>query len=145
MVNLGIAPPQPGTDVGKFRVLYGDTSYVALDPPVSGLGDYVELSDDEITLFLEQAVNSVPGAIGWYYLRLSGDAAKVSMSTADYDLKLDSTKRSGDLRAMADFWFDRAAEEDIALGGGDIFEVVGPPLGNRYPSFPEASPYWAQG
>jgi len=145
MVNRGIAPADLTTSVGRFRQNTNDLVYVALDPPVTGFGDYTHNSDDEIESWLAQGGESVYSALGYYFEVLSSQAALISASTKDYDLMLDNTKRASLLATASQRWFDRAAKEDIALGRGDIFEVVGPPLGTRYPSFPEASPYWAQG
>lgn len=127
-INRGVTPIDPLTDVGKFRLTYGDTQYTPLDPPELGYGNYTELSDDEIELFLAQSSGSVPGAIGRYYVRLSGDAAKQSVSIKDHDLAEDSTKRAADLRATAQWWFDLAEGDDVLAGSADIFDVVGPPL-----------------
>jgi len=73
MTNRGVAPLDPETLVGQFRLLYGDTLWVELDPAEAGYGDYTELSDDEITMFLTLAGDSVPMAISVYFVRLAGD------------------------------------------------------------------------
>lgn len=135
MVNQGVAPPDPTSDVGKFRFLYGDTAYVALTPPETGYGDYAELSDAEIEAFLAAGSGSVTRAIGVYYMQLSGQAAKVAESVKDHDLSIDETKRAGDLRQTAMMWFSRADDDDLGLS--DAFEVVG--VGQSCEIVPELS------
>lgn len=120
MANKGIAPPDMTSGVGKFRALYGDLSYKPLVPDEPGYGDYAELSDAEIEAFIDQGAGSVAQGIGWLYLAMAGRAASESKSIKDQDLAIDTTKRAGDLRALAQFWFDR----DDVVEGGDYFDVV---------------------
>lgn len=125
MVNRGVAPFDPTTAVGQFRVFYGDVTYVPLNPAEAGYGDYAELSDAEIEVFLNSANGSVYRAIGNYFAILSGNAAKVSASIKDYDLTIDESKRPAALLEAAKLWWSRADDEDTAEGGSDIFEVFG--------------------
>lgn len=125
--NPGVYPLDASTDVGQFRLVYGDTQSTAYDPVEAGFQNYDELSDAEIEMFLDQGGDSVNRAIGFYYLRLAGDAAKESKSVADYDLRLDLTKRAADLRETAKFYFDQA--DVIDAGSEDAFLIV--PTGAR--------------
>lgn len=139
MANRGIAPLDPETQVGRFRLAYGDTQSVPLDPVEIGYGDYTELSDAEIEEFLLQSGQSVPMAISLYYGRMAGEAAKVTLSIRDHDLANDNTKRYEALLAAAEYWAGVADREDAV--GGDIFEVVGPPNYRSHPLRPEAAPW----
>lgn len=118
--NPGEYPLDPTSDVGKFRLAYGDTQSTPYDPVVPDIQNYTELSDAEIELFLSQGGDSVNRAIGFYYMRLAGEAAKISKVTADYDLRVDLTKRATDLREMAQWYFDQALTEE---GEGGFFIV----------------------
>ena len=132
MTNKGIAPLQPTTDVGQFRLLIGDTSYSDLCPAQPGFGDYGMFSDDEISLFLAQGESPEEAAyLG--YLQLAGAAAMEAKSVKDFDLSIDLTKRASELRAIAQMWRDRAD----ALGA-DIFEVFD--LSDRGCVKPELAP-----
>ena len=125
--NPGLYPPEPDTPVGQFRLTYGDVYSEPYTPVVPGVQNYKELSDAEIEAFLAQPTNeSIPRAIGLYVLSLATRAALEAKTVKDYDLQLDNTKRSGELRAAAQLWFDRADAEDIEAGLGDIFEIYGP-------------------
>lgn len=123
MVNRGIAPFDPSSKVGQFRVLYPDVIYTDLNPADPGYGNYTELSDSEIEALLASAGDSVNRGIGNYYAQLAGQAAKESASIADYDLKIDTTKRSTDLMKLAQMWWGLADDEDAQAGNSDVFDV----------------------
>lgn len=119
--NEGIAPPDMETEIGQLRATIGDTSYTEVSP---GVGSYVMFGDDELEVFLSRGGTVLSGA-GFAYLALSAQAALASQSVADYDLRIDTTKRAGDLRAIAQSFFD----QDIASGSGEFFHIV--PTGRR--------------
>lgn len=136
MVNRGVVPLNPNTPVGQMRVRAGDTKYVDLEPPEEGFGDYTLLSDLEIEAFL--ALSASPTwAIYEAYLQLATTAALESRSIKDYDLAVDTTKRSADLRAIAEMWRKRAEDEDALLGEGDFFDVF--PTGSTGEFIPEGT------
>lgn len=141
--NPGISPLDPSTDVGKFRLVYGDTESTPYDPAEPGFENYFELSDAEISAFLEVAGGSINRAIGYYYLSIAGAAAKSSFSVADYDLKIDNTKTPAELRALAQWWFDRADDDDV-IAAEEGFEIV--PTGTSGGDFiPEGTiPIWGR-
>lgn len=123
-MKKGVAPLNPSTEVGQFRLMVGDTEFTELDPPVEGFGDYTLFSDDEILAALIRADENENRAAGYLYASLASQAAIQSKSVKDYDLQIDLTKRSGDLRAIAKMWFDQADEEDALDGSGDVFEFT---------------------
>lgn len=140
MTNKGIAPLDPDSNVGQFRLLLPDAESVPLDPPEAGYGDYAEVSDTEIEMYLATAQDSVPRAIGVYYGILAGQAAKAAKNVKDHDLSVNTEKRAADLRATAQWWFDRADAVDDAAGLLDIFDVFDVP-GSDLPAWsPEAAP-----
>lgn len=121
--NPGVYPLDATSDTGKVRLMFGDTQSTAYDPVESGKQDYTLFSDDEIEAFLEVG-ETISGAVGWAYMQLAGEAARQSANIKDYDLQADLTKRSADLRAAAQFYFDMdAASSD------DAFVIV--PTGTR--------------
>lgn len=125
----GKYPLDPTSDVGQFRILYGDTSAEAYDPEEPGFRDYGELSDAEIEAFIEQG-GGVARGIGYLYLARAGEAAKESISIRDFDLQVDLTKRATDLRALAQVWFGQADNDDL-IAGEDAFEIVPTGGGSR--------------
>lgn len=142
MPNIGIYPFDPSSDVGKFRVLFGDTVSVPLDPVVPGYQDYTNYSDAEIETYLATGGDSINRAVGFAYLQAAGAAALESKSVKDYDLAVDLTKRAEDLRKMAQFYFDIADEEDATAGLLEEFIVVSTGTDRDYWCRVEAFPYW---
>ena len=137
--NPGIAPVDGSTPVGAFRNSTGNTIYEEYDPVETGYGNYTALSDGEIEQYLAMASDSNLGAIGYWYMALSGQAARESASVADYDLKLDLTKRAADLRATAEWYFGLAG---IPLSGDEYFEVVNSGGAPEWEWPPELAPWF---
>lgn len=121
--NPGVYPLEPETPVGQFRLVYGDTHSTPYTPVEAGFQNYDELSDDEIEAFLSAGGTSINRAIGYYYLSLAGAAAKSAKQIKDYDLQVDTTKRAADLRAIAQWWFDQADNDDV-ISAEEGFEIV---------------------
>lgn len=142
MANVGIYPLDPTTDVGKFRLLFGDTISVPLDPVVPGFHDYTNFSDDEINQYILAGSGSLNRGIGFAYLQAAGAASIQSKSIKDYDLSVDLTKRAEDLRKTAQFYFDLANDEDANAGLTDEFLIVDTGTDRDYWNDIEAFPYW---
>lgn len=121
-VNLGVAPPDLTSPVGKFRALVNDLIYEEADPPSEGVGNYRYLSDDEITTLLDSADGNVSRAAGLHYLALAGEAAAESKLIQDHDLKISTVSRSNDLRRVGLAFLNQADAEDISEGSQDIFD-----------------------
>lgn len=135
--NPGEFPLDPTSNVGKFRLVYGDTQSTPYSPVEPGFQNYGELSDAEIEAFLATGGDSINRAIGYYLLSLASQAALVSTSWKDYDLAEDTTKRPAELRALAQWWFDQADGDDV-IAAEEGFEIV--PTGTTGgPFIPEAT------
>lgn len=119
--NPGAFPLDPTSPIGQFRLASGDTQSQPYEPVRPGLQNYTYLSDDEVALFLVQGQDATDTALGYWYLSLAGQAAMQSKSVKDYDLQIDLTKRAGDLRAQATFYFDRARQ---ATSDAEFFDIV---------------------
>ena len=132
-VNKGVAPPNYESEIGKFRATVGDTHYVELDPPQPGYGDYDLFSDGEIQVFLDTH-ESFEEAVGFAYLSLATSAALEAKNVKDFDLQVNTEKRAGELRALAQFWFDRDSELSA-----DIFEVFDTVIETGRSCVPEAT------
>jgi len=121
--NPGAYPVDLASDVGQFRALIGDLNSTPYNPVYPGFQNFEKFSDAEIEAYISQGGDSISRGIGYAYLYLAGQAALVSRSIKDYDLQVDNTKRAADLRAIAEFWFKRADEDDVATAE-DAFEIV---------------------
>lgn len=131
-INRGVAPPNYSTEVGQFRLLAGDTSYVALVPPEAGFGNYTRWSDDEITGFIAANPTNLNYAVAAAYFALAAQAALTGQSIKDADLAIDTRNRAADLTAIANYYVGKGDEE---TGGAEFFDVV--PTGKRYDCWPE--------
>jgi len=121
MANLGVAPPNFSTNLGSFRLLANDVYFVPTNPAVTGVGDYLLFSDNEIDAYLLLQSN-VYRAVGLAYIGLANTAARQAESIKDFDLAIDSRQKAEQLRAQADAFFTLA---DRADAEGDMgFQIV---------------------
>src|SRR5699024_12759381 len=97
MVNRGIAPPDPTTDVGRMREILGDTSWVELDPPEPGYGDYENFSDAELQALLDLADGCLFLAVAFALAKLASGSTGESLSLQSDGLKVAWSTRSGGL------------------------------------------------
>ena len=132
-MNLGIAPLDPATAIGQFRLTIGDVSYVEVEPTaIAGYGDYSYFSDAEAAVFLLTGSGSIAAAAGWATLQLANDAAiHASTLSGTDDIKLAADKRAADLRLNAQIYFDQAAATAELIAGADSFFTFAPSLAPR--------------
>jgi len=125
MSNVGIAPPDFTTPIGKLRSLIGDVGYVPLVPPVAGEGDYSNFSDDQLQTFLDLGGgdNLAYGA-GYAYSTLAAQFAADAMKVTTDDESIDLTGRADAMRKLADQWFARG--DVTAAASNDYFSIVYP-------------------
>lgn len=126
--NPGAYPLDPTTEVGKLRVTIGDVNSTPYNPVRPNVQNYKMFSDVELEVFIAQG-SSVLRAAGFAYLALAAQASLNSKSVADYDLRVDTTKRGADLRAIAQRFFDQADEQDAGTDEGFQIVPTGLPLG----------------
>jgi hypothetical protein len=118
MTNRGIAPLEPATDVGKLRLLVGDTEYVELAPAEPGYGDYNNFSDAELEGFIVAGGGSITRASGFAYLRLAALAAAGAISWRSDDLAVDTKLVASEYRLLSRIAFEQADNEDDLLASG---------------------------
>lgn len=116
MANKGIAPYDPASSVGQFRVGFGDTHWVPLDPPELGFGDYDSFSDTDIEALLALAGGSVPRAIALAYTQMAAAWNKEGVTIRTDDLTYDSSKSVGTWLSLADYWNNIADNESSDYG-----------------------------
>lgn len=121
MTNIGVAPYDPTTLVGKVRVLTGDVTYGAI---TEGMAEYELFSDEEIESFILVGEESTLRAAGFAYLALAGRASLDAKSIKDYDLSVDLKSRSAELRKQGMEFFAQADEKDKRDGVSDVFELA---------------------
>lgn len=114
MVNEGVFPLDPTTDVGKVRLGAHDTFASPLTPPRDGFGDYVMFSDMEVAQAVALASGSIPRAIGLLIKGLAVQAALGARSIRTDDLGYDNQKRGATLMQIAQSWLAQADAGDAA-------------------------------
>lgn len=136
----GIAPLDPATDVGRFRLLSGDTEYVEYDPPQAGYGLYANWSDAQIQAFLDAAGGSIPRAIALAYTQLASFYASSGGTIKTDDLNYSSKDSVGSWMNLAKYWSDLAdSEGQKAID--DYFDLVPTATDGVDCRKPEASPW----
>lgn len=139
--KLGIAPPDGSTDVGKFRLIAGDSEYEATVPPVAGMGLYQIWTDAEIQAFLA-AGGSLTRAIALAYTQIAAQYAASGSTIKTDDLSFSAKDSVGSWQGLARYWNDLADSED-ERAANDMFELVrtGSPSFPDCDDKPEASPW----
>jgi hypothetical protein len=117
--NLGIAPPDAGTDVGQLRYLLSDLSYTPVDPPEDGYNaSYENWGDIQLQVFVDRAGGDIDKAAAYAYRNLGDFYASQAVNVQTDDLRVDLTKR-------AQFYYDRADKIDDTIAASvDIFELA---------------------
>lgn len=128
MSNKGITPIDATSEVGRLRLLVGDTASVPLQPDEPGFADYATWSDAALEVALLTQGGNQLRAAGTLYLQLAAEHSLTGRSVKTDDLAIDTTRRGSDLRAIAQSFFDEAivADRDAA---SDFFQIV--PFGGR--------------
>ena len=136
--NIGIAPPDKKTDVGRFRLGAGDAEYTPLNPPQPGYGNYANWSDDQIEVLLDLAGGSVARAIAIAYRQLASHLTSMGATIRTEDLTYSNKETVASWLSLADYWDKTAdAEEERAID--NYFDLVDNPREEEY-CWPEASP-----
>lgn len=122
-MNKGISPIDPTSEVGKLRLLVGDSDSIALDPEDPGFANYNTWSDSALEVVLATQGGNQLRAAGTLYLQLAAAFAMSSRSIKTDDLALDTKHRGGDLHEVAQSFFDEATAADNAATS-DFFQIV---------------------
>jgi hypothetical protein len=133
MVNRGVAPADLSTPIGQLRSLIGDVTFVPLNPPEAGFGDYANFSDDQLQSFLDLGANNLAYAVGYAYTSLAAQFAADSIKVTTDDESVDLTARAESMRKIANDWFNRG-DATFANENNNYFTIV-------YPEY-ERGPDW---
>lgn len=139
-INRGVAPPDTDTPVGSVRVGLGDTSWVELDPPEPGFGNYQLFSDSELELFLVLSDGNVPRAIAMAYIKLAASWNSSSATIRTDDLQYSVKDSVGSWLNLADYW-NKIADDEDSRAADDMFDMVDVGTTRRCRRPPEASPW----
>ena len=126
MTNLGVAPPDPSTNVGRLRLIIGDINYVLIE---EGVGNYEGYSDDQLESFLSLGGDNLSYGAGYAYLALAAQFAADSIKVTTDDESVDLTARADSMRKLANEWFNRG-DEMLSRVDADSFYIVYPEFSN---------------
>lgn len=117
MSNLGVAPVDLGSNIGKVRVLLGDT-----DPTnvVSNIGEYLFFSDDELAAILTMYSDSPQLAAARCLETIAGSKALLLGAWSSDDLTVNGDRITRELRDLA----KQLREEAITSESSEAFEIV---------------------
>lgn len=136
-VNRGVAPLDPDTLVGQFRLLSGDIDWVELDPPEVGYGNYALWSDEQIEAYLTLADGNLARAISIAYTQLAAAWNSTSATIRTDDLQYSVKDSVGSWLNLADYW-RRIADNEDEREINEYFDMVDVGT-NRCRRKPEAS------
>lgn len=128
MDNLGEAPPDYGTDVGKMRLALGDTRYTLIGSGDPGKGVYEYFSDAELQAFLDMYDTFAEAVMGAALAQVSAQS-NTDIRTDDLAIKENNQNH---WLTVYGIWAERVANENSYV------DVVYPEGRGR--RWPEASP-----
>lgn len=117
MANDGIAPPDFTTNVGKVRVLLGDTDPTNVS---GGEGEYLFFSDTELEALLELHDDNVKLTAARCMETIAGSQALLLKSWSSDDLTVNGDRIAKELRELA----KQLRAEALADESSDSFEIV---------------------
>jgi len=135
MANEGVAPPDFTTDVGKVRVLLGDT-----DPTEVSMGEgiYMYFSDDEIAAFLTMYGDNVKLAAARCLETIAGSQALLLKSWTSDDLSVNGDRIAESLRKLA----SQLREEALADESSEYFNMIAMFIDDNNDGEQDEYPWW---
>lgn len=135
MANLGVAPTNYTTDVGKVRALLGDT-----DPQnvVMGVGEYLYFGDDEIGAFLTMYGHNVKLASARCLETISMSQALLLKSWSSDDLAVNGDRIAEALRKLA----AQLREEALQDEASEYFNMISMFIDDNNDGEPDSYPWW---
>lgn len=119
--KIGHAPPDGTTDVGKFRLLAGDSEWIELDPPVPGQGLYQLWTDAEIQAMIDVS-GSVARAISMAYAQIGAQWASNGATIKTDDLSYSVKDSVGNWMNLA-AWWAKVADDEESRAVDDMFDL----------------------
>jgi hypothetical protein len=117
MANPGVSPVDFESDIGKVRVLLGDTEATGVN---QGMGNYLYFSDDEIEAFLSMYGDNVKLAAARAMEVIASSQALLLKSWSSDDLTVNGDRIAESLRKIA----AQLRQEAIAEESAEYFNLV---------------------
>jgi hypothetical protein len=135
MANDGVAPPDYTTDVGKVRVLLGDTDPTDVS---SGEGTYMYFSDDEIAAFLTMYGDNVKLAAARCLETIASSQALLLKSWSSDDLTVNGDRIAESLRKLA----AQLREEALQDESSEYFNMIAMFIDDDHDGQADEYPWW---
>lgn len=133
MANTGVAPVQLDTNIGKVRVLLGDTDPTNVS---AGVGTYLFFSDAELTAILGMYSDSPQMAAARCLDTIAGSQALLLKSWSSDDLSVNGDRIAKELRELA----KQLRAEAVSAEASEAFEIIPFPAAPTTPEY--AEPIW---
>ena len=133
MANTGVAPVALDTNVGKVRVLLGDTDATNVN---AGEGEYLFFSDAELTAILGMYADSPQLAAARCLDTIAGSQALLLKSWSSDDLTVNGDRIAKELRELA----KQLRAEATSAEASEAFEIIPFPAAEATPEY--AEPTW---
>ena len=133
MANTGVAPVELDTNIGKVRVLLGDTDPTNVS---GGQGTYLFFSDDELTAILGMYSDSPHMAAARCLDTIAGSQALLLKSWSSDDLTVNGDRIAKELRELA----KQLRAEATSAEASEAFEIIPFPAAPVTPEYSE--PIW---
>ncbi len=117
MANTGVAPVDLGSNVGKVRVLLGDTDPTNVS---NNVGTYLFFSDAELEAILGMYSDSPQMAAARCLDTIAGSQALLLKSWSSDDLTVNGDRIAKELRELA----KQLRSEAMDAEGSEAFEIV---------------------
>ncbi|MBK4348227.1 hypothetical protein [Lacisediminihabitans changchengi] len=111
MANAGTAPLDATTDIGRVRLVVGDTEAT---PTTGGQGDYAYFSDDAIQAALDLSGGGVTRAVSVLVKQLALSLTIAGQSIKADDFAINTLGKGKDLLEVARSYVTQADAEDAA-------------------------------
>ena len=117
MANLGVAPVDLGSNIGRVRVLLGDT-----DPTnvTNNVGEYLFFSDEELEAILGMYSDSPQLAAARCLDTIAGSQALLLKSWSSDDLTVNGDRIAKELRELA----KQLRAEALQSEGSEALDIV---------------------
>jgi hypothetical protein len=133
MANTGVAPVALDTNIGKVRVLLGDTDPINIS---AGQGEYLFFSDAELTAILGMYSDSPQLAAARCLDTIAGSQALLLKSWSSDDLTVNGDRIAKELRELA----KQLRSEAQSTEASEAFEIIPFPHAVVTPEY--AEPIW---
>lgn len=117
MANTGVAPVDLGSNIGKVRVLLGDTDPTNVS---GGYGEYLFFSDAELESILGMYSDSPQMAAARCLDTIAGSQALLLKSWSSDDLTVNGDRIAKELRELA----KQLRAEALSAESSEAFEIV---------------------